>query len=86
MGKWVCEKRAKTGRDDENPQFSGRGGGCGCLGCAEWRGMKAENGTREGGRKGKRGQINVYKITPITTDNKYKESFFLLEKDKGNFK
>lgn len=73
MGKWVCEKRAKTGRDDEDPRFSG---GCGCLGCAEWRGMKAESGTREGGYKGNRGQINVYKITPIITDNKYKRILF----------
>ena len=37
---------------------------------------------REGGKE-RRGQRNVYKITPITTD---KKSFFLLEKDKGNFK
>lgn len=38
---------------------------------------------REGGKERGRGQTNVYKIIPITTD---KIPFFLLEKDKGNFK
>lgn len=62
-------------------------GGCGHLGCVEWRGIDADSRISEGGGKGERSQINVYKITPITTDNKYKRMFFfLLEKDKGNFK
>jgi len=77
----VQKKAPKQGEVRKTDPQSSREG----VGVWMGRGRKALSlrEDREGRKEGRRGQRSVYKITPIITD---KKSFFLFEKDKGNFK
>ena len=65
MGEKKC---AKTRRAELDPQSSREG-----VGVWVERSRKALSlgEEREGGKERRRGQRNVYKITPINNDNKY---------------
>lgn len=78
MGNRCAKKKMHQNKEVRKTDPQSSRGGCGCL---DGEGQKALSlqEDREGGKRG-RGQTNVYKIIPITTD---KIPAFLLEKDKG---